>query len=211
MATISAARAAMTRARSTVTVTVRRVFMRRVLVCAGADRKDCVMRPALRIGRRSPVYRPPVAAPGAVSGTPVASRGGLPVGCSGAPESDRQFTGSRARPGVDDGDSGMTYRDGGNVRFWRGRAKIIGGWEVMPIDPATEWSEQLRTTAVEYQSHIRLVDFSAGGQRKHFWALVELTPKGEPPGQTTQLALAAAAFRLFWLSILAQARAFHRR
>lgn len=119
----------------------------------------------------------------------------------------------------------MTYRDGGDVRVWWGRAKIIGGWEAIPIspkpptlalkatpiDPATEWSEQPRTTAVEYQSHIRLVDFSAGGQRKHFWALVELTPKGEPPGQTTQLALAAAAFRLFWLSILAQARAFHRR
>ena len=82
---------------------------------------------------------------------------------------------------------------------------------VMPTDPATEWSEQPRTTAVEYQSHIRLVDFSAGGQRKHFWALVELTPKGEPPGQTRPLALAAAAFRLCWISMLAQARAFRRR
>ena len=82
---------------------------------------------------------------------------------------------------------------------------------VMPTDPATEWSEQPRTTAVEYQSHIRLVDFSAGGQKRHSWALVELIPQGEPPGQTRPLALAAAAFRLFWLSMLAQARAFRRR
>ena len=104
--------------------------------------------------------------------------------------------------------------------------RVSGGWRLTeqklslverlkvratPIDPATEWSGPPRTTAVEYQSHIRLVDFSADGQKRHFWALAELIPKGEPPGQTRPLALATAAFRLFWLSMLAQARAFRRR
>ena len=85
-------------------------------------------------------------------------------------------------------------------------------WESLrPIDPATEWSERPRTTAVEYRPHIRAVVGAAGDQRKPAWGLVELIPVGKEPGPTRPLALAAAAFRLCWISMLGQARAFRRR
>ena len=77
---------------------------------------------------------------------------------------------------------------------------------VRPINPATEWSEQPQTTAVEYRPHIRAVVGAAGDQRKPAWGLVELIPVGEEPGQTRPLVLAAAAFRLCWISMLAQSR-----
>jgi hypothetical protein len=80
-------------------------------------------------------------------------------------------------------------------------------WESLrPINPATEWSEQPRTTAVAYQQHIRAVVGAGGARKKPAWALVELLPVGEEPGQTRPLVLAAAAFRLCWISMLAQAR-----
>ena len=80
-----------------------------------------------------------------------------------------------------------------------------------PIDPATEWSGSPQTTAVEYRSHIRLVDVSAMARKRRSWALVELLPEGEPPGQTTRLALVFAVFRLCWISMLGQATVDRQR
>ena len=45
----------------------------------------------------------------------------------------------------------MTYRDGGDVRVWWGRAQIIGGWEAKRLEPSDlqpeKWSPGVIVTA----------------------------------------------------------------
>jgi len=80
----------------------------------------------------------------------------------------------------------------------KARGKNQSRWErVMPIDPATEWSERPVTTAVEIPRHTHAAVSVGRGQRRQTWILSGHGPAGSEPGPAKWLALAVAVFRLW--------------
>ncbi len=73
----------------------------------------------------------------------------------------------------------------------------VGRVFVMPIDPATEWSERPVTTAVEIPRHTHAAVSAGRGRTRQTWVLSGYGPAGSEPGPAKWLALAVAVFRLW--------------
>lgn len=74
------------------------------------------------------------------------------------------------------------WADGSNIRFWRGRPQVIGGWERLVDTPVTgvcrvvrSWTDQAAVLNVAFGTHSRLQVFKGGG-------LYDITPSGLAAG-----------------------------
>lgn len=89
-------------------------------------------------------------------------------------------------PGLSADDTSFTaagrWADGSNIRFWRGRPQVIGGWERLVDTPLTgvcrsvrSWTDQAAVLNVAFGTHSRLQVFKGGG-------LYDITPTGLATG-----------------------------
>lgn len=74
------------------------------------------------------------------------------------------------------------WADGSNVRFWRGRPQVIGGWERLAADPLggvcrtiLPWTDSAGTLNLAFGTHTGLQVWRDG-------VLHDVTPTGLPPG-----------------------------